>query len=73
VNGVPTNTVIESDVEGQFKRKIVQYLDSLESSGVVKRQDLFEKVDFAFNKIDAWRWLKEIVPDNYPNLNLKYK
>lgn len=77
INGVPTNTVIESGIERQFKKKVMEYLDTLESGEInalpIKRQDLFEKIDFSFNKIDAWRWLKEIVPDNYPNIKLKYK
>ncbi|CCV01950.1 hypothetical protein IIV22A_106L [Invertebrate iridescent virus 22] len=63
INGIPTNTTIEDSIEDQFKHKIKIYLDTLASTTKeVKRTDLFSKVDMNFNKIEAWRWLKEIIP-----------
>jgi hypothetical protein len=49
------------------------YLDTLTSTTKeVKRTELFSKVDFNFNKIEAWRWLKEIIPQYKPNIKLNY-
>jgi hypothetical protein len=74
IDGIPTNTTIESTIEDQFKHKIKIYLDTLEpTTKEVKRTDLFSKVDINFNKIDAWRWLKEIIPQYKPNIKLNYR
>jgi len=74
VDGIPTNTTIEDSIEDQFKHKIKVYLDTLESSTKeVMRTDLFSKVDFNFNKIEAWRWLKEVIPQYKPNIKLNYR
>jgi hypothetical protein len=74
VDGIPTSTTIESTIEDQFKQKIKVYLDGLESTTKeIKRTELFNQVPFNFNKIDAWRWLKEILPTYKPELNLKYR
>jgi hypothetical protein len=55
VDGVPVNTTIESTIEDKFKHKIKVYLDTLTSTTKeVKRTELFSKVDFNFNKIEAW-------------------
>jgi hypothetical protein len=44
-------------IEDQFKYKIKGYLDTLDSTTkTIKRTELFSKVDFNFNKIEAWRW-----------------
>jgi hypothetical protein len=74
VDGVPVNTTIESTIEDKFKHKIKVYLDTLTSTTKeVKRTELFSKVDFNFNKIEAWRWLKEIIPQYKPNIKLNYR
>jgi len=74
VDGIPTNTTIESTIEDQFKHKIKIYLDTLEpTTKEVKRTELFEQVPFTFNRIDGWRWLKEVIPKFNPRLNLKYR
>jgi ribosomal protein S25 len=74
VDGIPTSTTIDGTVEGQFKQKIKTYLDTLEpTTKEVKRTELFSQVPFNFNKIDAWKWLKELIPVYKPNLNLKYR
>jgi hypothetical protein len=74
VDGIPTNTTIEDSIEDQFKHKIKVYLDTLASTTKeVKRTDLFSKVDMNFNKIEAWRWLKEIIPQYKPNIKLNYR
>lgn len=74
IDGIPTNTTIEDSIEGQFKHKIRVYLDTLASTTKeVKRTDLFSKVDMNFNKIEAWRWLKEIIPQYKPEIKLNYR
>jgi hypothetical protein len=77
VDGIPTSTTIESTIEDQFKHKIKVYLDVLSpTTKELKRADLFEHVSnqhFNFNKIDAWRWLKELLPTYKPEINLKYR
>ncbi|CCV01777.1 hypothetical protein IIV22_100L [Invertebrate iridescent virus 22] len=74
INGIPTNTTIEDSIEDQFKHKIKIYLDTLASTTKeVKRTDLFSKVDMNFNKIEAWRWLKEIIPLYKPGIKLNYR
>jgi hypothetical protein len=74
VDGIPTNTTIEDSIEDQFKHKIKIYLDGLESTTKeIKRTELFEQVPFNFNKIDAWRWLKEILPAYKPEIKLNYR
>jgi prophage antirepressor-like protein len=71
VDGIPTNTTIEDSIEDQFKHKIKVYLDTLNpNTKEIKRTDLFSKVDINFNKIEAWRWLKEIIPQYKPNIKL---
>jgi hypothetical protein len=72
VDGIPINTTIDDSAEEQFKHKIKVYLDTLDSTPkTIKRTDLFSKVDFNFNKIEAWRWLKEIIPQHKPEIKLK--
>jgi hypothetical protein len=74
VDGIPINTTIDDSVEEQFKHKIKVYLDTLDStSKTIKRTDLFSKVDFNFNKVEAWRWLKEIIPQHKPEIKLNYR
>jgi hypothetical protein len=74
IDGIPTNTTIEDSIEDQFKHKIKVYLDTLESTTKeVKRTDLFSKVDINFNKIEAWRWLKEVIHQYKPNIKLNYR
>ena len=74
VDGIPTSTTIESTVEEQFKHKIRMYLDTLEPTiKEIKRVELFGQVPFNFNKVDAWKWLKEIIPKYKPEINLKYR
>jgi prophage antirepressor-like protein len=74
VDGVPSSITIESTIEEQFKHKIKVYLDTLEpTTKEVKRTELFEQVPFNFNRIDGWRWLKEVIPKFKPELNLKYR
>ncbi|CCV02100.1 hypothetical protein IIV25_082R [Invertebrate iridovirus 25] len=74
VNGIPTHTMIESSIEDQFKNKIKVYLDTLHpTTKEIKRTDLFSQVPFNFNKIDAWRWLKEVIPSYKPELKLHYR
>jgi prophage antirepressor-like protein len=74
VDGIPTNTTIEDSIEDQFKHKIKVYLDTLNpNTKEIKRTDLFSKVDINFNKIEAWRWLKEIIPQYKPNIKLNYR
>ena len=74
VDGIPTHTTLESTVEEQFKHKIRVYLDTLEPTiKEIKRTDLFDKVDFNFNKIEAWKWLKEVALYHKPDLKLTYR
>lgn len=74
VDGIPTHTTIESSIEDQFKHKIKVYLDTLNpTTKEIKRTDLFSQVPFNFNKIEGWRWLKEILPMYKPNLKLNYR
>ena len=74
VDGIPTNTTIDDSVEDQFKHKIKVYLDTLDSTTkTIKRTELFSKVDFNFNKVEAWRWLKEILPTYKPDIKLNYR
>jgi SOS response regulatory protein OraA/RecX len=74
VDGVPSSITIESTIEEQFKHKIKVYLNTLEpTTKEVKRTELFEQVPFNFNRIDGWRWLKEVISKFKPELNLKYR
>jgi hypothetical protein len=74
INGIPINTTIESTIEDKFKDKIKVYLDTLEPTITeIRRTDLFEQVPFNFNKIEAWRWLKEIISTHKPDVNLRYR
>ncbi|CCV02173.1 hypothetical protein IIV25_155R [Invertebrate iridovirus 25] len=74
VDGIPTNTTIESTVEDQFKYKIKIYLDTLNpTTKQIKRTDLFSQVPFNFNKIEGWRWLKEITAKYKPDIKLNYR
>jgi hypothetical protein len=77
VDGIPTSTTIESTIEDQFKHKIKFYLDTLApTTKELRRVDLFEHVSnqhFNFNKIDGWRWLKELLPTYKPDINLRYR
>jgi prophage antirepressor-like protein len=74
VDGIPSNTTIEDSIEDQFKHKIKVYLDTLEPTiKEVTKKDLFSKVDMNFNKIEGWKWLKELLPQYKPNLKLNYR
>ena len=74
IDGIPTHTTIESSIEDQFKHKIKAYLDTLDSTTKeIKRTELFNQVPFNFNKFQAWKWLKEIIPAYKPNIKLNYR
>jgi prophage antirepressor-like protein len=74
VNGIPTHTTIEDSIEDQFKHKIKIYLDTLEPTiTTIKRVDLFSQVPFSFNKLEGWRWLKELIPQYNPDIKLNYR
>jgi prophage antirepressor-like protein len=74
VDDIPSNTTIEDSIEDQFKHKIKVYLDTLEPTiKEVTKNDLFSQVDMNFNKVEAWKWLKEILPTYKPNLKLNYR
>lgn len=72
IDGIPTHTTIESSIEDQFKHKIKAYLDTLDSTTKeIKRTESFNQVPFNFNKFQAWKWLKEIIPAYKPKTIVK--
>jgi prophage antirepressor-like protein len=74
IKGIPSSVCIESSVEDLFKERIRRYLDSLPSStDELKRAELFERIPFQFNRIDGWKWLKQVVSAHKPDLTVKYR